>query len=395
MCGHEDALTSFLIPVKTKFGALYLSDDIIATNNLAFGLGLRYDKIKHKPHYTPGVTPKIADDMVSRLIIPPPSHPSDEEKRQNAIENIKQISKPKEYKKSSYAFSMTYDPFSFMRVQTKYSSGFRAPTSDEIYFTFHHPDFTILPNNDLKAEIAKTKELAFTFHHQTSFLSIDFFQTNYSNFIDLTRDGFKEQQVGSETRKFIKYKNVNYSKAKANGIELNAKADLSLVHENLAGFSIGYKLTKQKGKIFLDKYNMWAPMNAIQPRTDIISLGYLSPNEKFGADLHITKVKAKKSSDTYNIYWEDEGKSKNDHNLKWMSTGYTTLDMIAFYKPIENLTFKLGIYNITDKKYLTWENARSIRPFGTSKMIDQDSGKGINRFYSPGRNFKLNFEMKF
>lgn len=47
----------------------------------------------------------------------------------------------------------------FLRVQVKYSKGFRAPTSDELYFTFKHPDFTILPNPVLKPEEAKIKRL--------------------------------------------------------------------------------------------------------------------------------------------------------------------------------------------------------------------------------------------
>ncbi|CAD7286971.1 TonB-dependent receptor domain-containing protein [Campylobacter suis] len=423
LCGHEDEKTSFLIPVETKTGALYLSDDIKVNEILAFGLGYRYDKIKHNPTYKPGVTPKISDDIVKGLFVPLETNKlqvpdwsdyanytdyliarkayEDEQARvdavnkDNAAKNISYISQSKEYQESSFAISTTVDPLDYLRIQAKYARGFRAPTSDELYFTFKHPDFTILPNTNLEAEMAKTKEVAFTFYNEASFLTIDLFRTDYENFIDLARNGYIEEKVGTENRRFIKYQNINYSKAKVTGLEISSKLDLAQIHESLSGFSLDYKLTRQKGKMFVDKYDMWVPMNAIQPKTDIFSVGYIAPSKKFGADFYVTKVKAKNPADTYNIYWEDEGKTKDDHNLKWMSTSYTTLDLIAFYQPIKNLTFRAGVYNMSDKKYLTWENARSIRPFGTSNMIDQETGLGINRFYSPGRNFKLTFEMTF
>ena len=80
--------------------------------------------------------------------------------RKNVQQNIDYIAKQnKKYKAHSYSFASTIDPTSFLRLQLKYSKGFRAPTSDEMYFTFKHPDFTILPNTNLKPEIAKQKKL--------------------------------------------------------------------------------------------------------------------------------------------------------------------------------------------------------------------------------------------
>lgn len=44
---------------------------------------------------------------------------------------------------------------------------------------------------------------------------------------------------------------------------------------------------------------------------------------------------------------------------------------------------------------MAWDSARSIRPFGTSNMIDKKNDKGINRFLAPGRNFKVSLEYVF
>ena len=94
------------------------------------------------------------------LFIPLPDGSNSNQVKENVKQNIDYIAKQnKKYKAHSYSFVSTIDPTNFLRLQLKYSKGFRAPTSDEMYFTFKHPDFTILPNTNLKPEIAKPKKL--------------------------------------------------------------------------------------------------------------------------------------------------------------------------------------------------------------------------------------------
>ncbi|HHF1771354.1 TPA: TonB-dependent receptor, partial [Haemophilus influenzae] len=198
LCPVVDPEFSYLLPIKTKEKSVYLFDNVVITDYLSFDLGYRYDNIGYKPHYIAGIKPKLPDDIVKGLYIPLPKgeeiwwnpghyyDPTEEQIKQNAIDNIKYISnQKKKYKAHSYSFALTIDPTNFLRLQLKYSKGFRAPTSDEMYFTFKHPDFTILPNTDLKPEIAKTKEIAFTLHNDDwGFISTSLFKTNYRDFID-------------------------------------------------------------------------------------------------------------------------------------------------------------------------------------------------------------------
>ncbi|WP_169755275.1 TonB-dependent hemoglobin/transferrin/lactoferrin family receptor [Campylobacter curvus] len=404
MCGHEDDPFSFLIPVTTKTGALYLGDNINVNDYISFDLNYRYDKVNLDPKYIPGVTPKIPTDLFIGLFVPYtplPGSPSPDEIKAHRVANAEAnavylASQKRKYSAKSYSLSTNIDPLDFLRVQLKYSNGFRAPTSDEVYFTFQHPDFSIFPNIDLKEETAKTKEVAFTLYNSPSFITLNIFQTDYKNFIDLAYKGQRELPYGNSGSrlKADTYQNVNRSKAKVKGFEVNSKLFLDQVWQPLRGFNIGYKITIQKGRMSIDdSNNLDTPMNAIQPRTTVYTVGYQSPGDKFGADFYLTSVAAKKASDTYNMYWKEEGKSNS--YVKWRSDDYTVMDLTAYYKPIKNLIFRAGVYNIQDRKYLTWENARSIRPFGTSNLINQDTGKGIARFYSPGRNFKLSFELTF
>jgi len=138
-----------------------------------------------------------------------------------------------------------------MRIQLKSSKGFRAPTSDEAYMTFKHPDFSIRPNIFLEPEIARTKEIALTFYSERSRITFDVFKTDYKNFIDLEFLG--NLQVVDQQIPYPFYQNVNRDNAKVHGFEINAHLELGDVAEYLDGFRLGYKYSRQRGKISLAK----------------------------------------------------------------------------------------------------------------------------------------------
>lgn len=397
LCEHEDAVFSFLIPVETQTSAFYMGDNVSLTDYLSVDLSYRFDKIKHKPNYKPGETPKIPTDLFAGVFIPLTGN-TQEARRQNAEENaIYLASQKREFDHHSYALSTNYDPFDHVRLQAKYANGFRAPTSDEIYFTFQHPDFTIFPNLALEPEIAKTKEFAITLHNSPSFFTINLFQTDYKNFIDLQYIDRRELKYGNAgSRMPVEvYQNVNRAKARVRGVELSANLDLEQVYEKLSGFNVGYKYLYQKGRMSVDESGkLEAPMNAIQPAKFVYNVGYHTKNDKFGANLYVTHVKAKRPEDTYNMYAKDDPDAKNTY-VRYVSNTYSLIDFVTFYRPMKNFTFTAGVYNITDRKYMSWDSARSIRTFGTNNMVDKDTGRGLARFYAPGRNFKLTFEMTF
>ncbi|HIC8529016.1 TPA: TonB-dependent hemoglobin/transferrin/lactoferrin family receptor, partial [Haemophilus influenzae] len=396
LCPRVDPEFSYLLPIKTKEKSVYLFDNVVITDYLSFDLGYRYDNIHYQPKYKHGVTPKLPDDIVKGLFIPLDNNQSSNTNKvkENVQKNIDYIAKQnKKYKAHSYSFASTIDPTSFLRLQLKYSKGFRAPTSDEMYFTFKHPDFTILPNTNLKPEIAKTKEIAFTLHNDDwGFISTSLFKTNYKNFIDLIFKGEKDFAVGGSgggrSLSFSLYQNINRDSAVVKGIEINSKVFLGKMAKFMDGFNLSYKYTYQKGRMDGN-----IPMNAIQPKTMVYGLGYDHPSQKFGFNFYTTHVASKNPEDTYDIYAKD--KRKTDTSIKWRSKSYTILDLIGYVQPIKNLTIRAGVYNLTNRKYITWDSARSIRSFGTSNVIEQTTGLGINRFYAPGRNYKMSVQFEF
>ena len=357
--------------------------------------------------------------------------------KKNFKDNLALLLRKTDYKHHSYNLGLNLDPTDWLRVQLKYANGFRAPTSDEIYMTFKHPQFSIQPNTDLKAETSKTKEVAFTFYKNSSYITLNAFQNDYRNFIDLVEVGERPIEEGS-TITYPFHQNQNRDRARVRGIEIASRLEMGDLFEKLQGFHLGYKFTYQKGRIkdnglhpkykeFLDlnkaahpEYEAIArkpqPMNALQPTTSVYNIGYDAPSQKWGVDMYITNVAAKKAKDSFNSQWTSmvarkekqytgnttdkaaskaNGKEVKDSRGLWRNNRYTVIDTIAYWKPIKNLTFTAGVYNLTNKKYLTWDSARSIRHLGTINRVDTATGKGLNRFYAPGRNYRMSVQFEF
>ncbi|WP_105898102.1 TonB-dependent receptor domain-containing protein, partial [Haemophilus influenzae] len=442
---------TYLIPVTTKNNVLYFGDNVQLTSWLGLDLNYRYDHVKYLPGYdekTPvpggiiaGVFVPFGEKDFVYGSTPPPQGYIDCRYttpcyQNNVRKNLALLLRKTTYKHHSYNLGLNLDPTDWLRVQLKYANGFRAPTSDEIYMTFKNPQFSILPNTDLKAETSKTKEVAFTFYKNSSYITLNAFQNDYRNFIDLVEVGERPIEGGS-TIPYPFHQNQNRDRARVRGIEIASRLEMGDLFEKLQGFHLGYKFTYQKGRIkdnglnpkykeFLElnktehpEYEAIArkpqPMNALQPTTSVYNIGYDAPSKKWGMDVYITDVAAKKAKDSFNSQWTSmvkrkekiygevkdidaskaNGKEVKDSRGLWRNNRYTVIDTIAYWKPIKNLTFTAGVYNLTNKKYLTWDSARSVRHLGTINRVDTATGKGLNRFYAPGRNYRMSVQFEF
>ncbi|HHF6938151.1 TPA: TonB-dependent hemoglobin/transferrin/lactoferrin family receptor, partial [Haemophilus influenzae] len=443
---------TYLIPVTTKNNVLYFGDNVQLTSWLGLDLNYRYDHVKYLPSYDENIpVPKgLITGLFKKFGLKEYVYGSKYSMprgytdctytsgcyKKNFEENLALLLRKTDYKHHSYNLGLNLDPTDWLRVQLKYANGFRAPTSDEIYMTFKHPQFSIQPNTDLKAETSKTKEVAFTFYKNSSYITLNAFQNDYRNFIDLVEVGERPIEEGS-TITYPFHQNQNRDRARVRGIEIASRLEMGDLFEKLQGFHLGYKFTYQKGRIkdnglnpkykeFLElnkdkhpEYEAIArkpqPMNALQPTTSVYNIGYDAPSQKWGVDMYITNVAAKKAKDSFNSQWTSmverkekiygnekdaeastaNGKEVKDSRGLWRNNRYTVIDTIAYWKPIKNLTFTAGVYNLTNKKYLTWDSARSVRHLGTINRVDTKTGKGLNRFYAPGRNYRMSVQFEF
>jgi hemoglobin-haptoglobin utilization protein B len=299
----------------------------------------------------------------------------------------------------SYGLGLDWKFTPHLNLLAKYSTGFRAPTSDETWLLFPHPDFYLKANPNLKAETAKNFELGLASSGKAGNFKLSGFKTRYRNFIELTYMGVSSDDENnpryaplSDGTKLISspvWQNQNRSSAWVKGLEFNGTWNLDsigLPQGTHAGINVSYikgKATQNNGKE--------TPINALSPWTAVYNLGYDAPSKHWGINAYLTHTAAKKPSDTVH--------SSDDLNNPWPfakhSKAYTLFDLTGYVNLGKYFTLRAGAYNITNKQYYTWESLRSIREFGTVNRVDNKTHAGIQRFTSPGRSYNLTLEAKF
>ena len=336
--------------------------------------GLRYDnsssKAKDNPNYTPAIRGQIP-----------------------------YLGSECKHSGFSYGLGLDWKFTPRLNLLAKYSTGFRAPTSDETWLLFPHPDFYLKANPNLKAETAKNFELGLAGSGKAGNFKFSGFQTRYRNFIELTYMGVSSDNPNSPNYAPISdgtalvsspvWQNQNRSSAWAKGLEFNGTWNLDsigLPQGTHAGINVSYIKGKAK-----QTNGQETPINALSPWSAVYNLGYDAPSKRWGVNAYLTHTAAKKPSDTVH--------SSDDLNNPWPfakhSKAYTLFDLTGYVNLGKYFTLRAGAYNIGNKKYYTWESLRSIREFGTVNRVDNKTHAGIERFTSPGRSYNFTLEAKF
>lgn len=336
--------------------------------------GVRYDnsssKAKDNPNYTPAIRGQIP-----------------------------YLGSERKHSGFSYGLGLDWKFTPHLNLLAKYSTGFRAPTSDETWLLFPHPDFYLKANPNLKAETAKNFELGLAGSGKAGNFKLSGFQTRYRNFIELTYMGVSSDNPNSPNYAPISdgtalvsspvWQNQNRSSAWVKGLEFNGTWNLDsigLPQGTHAGVNVSYIKGKAK-----QTNGQETPINALSPWSAVYNLGYDAPSKRWGINAYLTHTAAKKPSDTVH--------SSDDLNNPWPfakhSKAYTLFDLTGYVNLGKYFTLRAGAYNIGNKKYYTWESLRSIREFGTVNRVDNKTHAGIERFTSPGRSYNLTLEAKF
>ena len=336
--------------------------------------GLRYDnsssKAKDNPNYTPAIRGQIP-----------------------------YLGSERKHSGFSYGLGLDWKFTPHLNLLAKYSTGFRAPTSDETWLLFPHPDFYLKANPNLKAETAKNFELGLAGSGKAGNFKLSGFQTRYRNFIELTYMGVSSDNPNSPNYAPISdgtalvsspvWQNQNRSSAWVKGLEFNGTWNLDSIGLP-QGTHAGVNLSYIKGKA-KQTNGQETPINALSPWSAVYNLGYDAPSKRWGINAYLTHTAAKKPSDTVH--------SSDDLNNPWPfakhSKAYTLFDLTGYVNLGKYFTLRAGAYNIGNKKYYTWESLRSIREFGTVNRVDNKTHAGIERFTSPGRSYNFTLEAKF
>ncbi|WP_264877170.1 TonB-dependent hemoglobin/transferrin/lactoferrin family receptor [Vibrio agarivorans] len=222
------------------------------------------------------------------------------------------------------------------RLFAQVSQGFRAPDFQELFYSYGNPMFGYVsaPNPDLKAEESISYELGWRHNHAISSTEIAIFYSDYDNFID------SECVTGSWTPSDpCVNMHVNKDKAEIRGVELGNNLSWD-EFVSVRGFSSRIAAAYTEGED-----GDGNPLNSINPWNLVAGLNYDSESN-WGTSLNVNYTASKDASDINGDYLP--------------ISSATIIDVTAYYKPIQDLTLRAGIFNLTDEEYYSWNDVRDL-----------------------------------
>lgn len=234
--------------------------------------------------------------------------------------------------------AVLYYPTDTQTLYINYAEGFKAPGFSAVNTGFSNlaHGYVTHSNPDLKPETSRTYELGWNFNDDVNSASLAAFYTKYDNFIEE-----QVMQPGLQNGLMV-FKAINLEKTHIYGLEAKTSLRMMELHNGDGELRFNGNLAYAKGKDDSTK----EPIDSVEPFTAILGASYSYSDSVF-VGLNWKLVAPKK-----------EGKisqSLRDNGVTKMP-GYGTLDLIAEYKPQENVRINAGIYNIFDKKHWSWGN---------------------------------------
>ncbi|EJO9871642.1 TonB-dependent hemoglobin/transferrin/lactoferrin family receptor [Vibrio vulnificus] len=223
---------------------------------------------------------------------------------------------------------------------TQISQGFRAPSFNELYYTYDNPGhgYTNRPNPNLESEKSLSYELGYRHNTIASASEIALYYSDYTDFIEQT-----STRVGGLTE----YTYVNISEATIKGIEVSNTLDLN----RIANLPLGMT-TRFVAAYTVGEDGEGNPLNSVNPWNAVGAINYDAPNNLWGTSIKVNYT-AKKSNSDINLNGNNGG-TANQVELP----SATVIDLTAYFKPTQDITVRAGIMNLTNEKYYLWNDIR-------------------------------------
>ena len=243
-----------------------------------------------------------------------------------------------------------------LSVYGRYSEGFRAPPYDDVNvgFTNFLGGYKTIANPDLAAERSKGIEAGARLRGERGNVELAYFRNRYQDLIESfsLAPAFLRQRGVDPADGLLTFQSINRGAVEIDGVELRGSYAFG------AGFSARAALAYADGE---DRQS-GAPINSIEPLSAVLGLNYDSPGGRWGASLICTLVDAKDPSDI----------DAADPRLP--TDGYGVLDLLAYAQLGSRVRLNVGLFNLTDKRYLRWADTAAI------------GGDAPRRFTQPGFN---------
>ncbi len=300
----------------------------------------------------------------------------------------------KSFTNTAFNFGLDYELDRQWKVGYSLASGFRNPSATELYFVFDNPYGNWRPNPGLKPEKSLTHNLFFQADTKTGSLNVNLYRMDYKDFLFEDEFWINDNPTTCTNPKWCKkytLQMVNLDEAHITGFEASGSLNLDIFNSKLKGTklmgSLGYAQGKTPDGISL---------LAIQPFKAVLGFDYEHPNKTYGVYGRMTYTARKHANEAKHRNLPAdiryEGGDLVDH--KWLNKASTVFDLFGWYSPKKNVTIRAGVFNIFNKRYHTWDALRGITEYSNVNGVDSQN-LGLQRYYSPGRNYSLTLEMKF
>ncbi|MDO4997610.1 MAG: TonB-dependent hemoglobin/transferrin/lactoferrin family receptor [Neisseria sp.] len=212
--------------------------------------------------------------------------------------------------------------------------------------------YRVIPNPNLKPENSSNIEAGVRYQSDKLQASFTAFQSRYRDFINTN------SQIAADGRT-VEFYYDNISRLRTHGWELSSKWNITPELKLLASLADMHSNNPDTNRVIANDY----PLNGV--------LGLAYETDKWGVSSRVRWAKKQ---------------TKAAQENGFLAPGYGVTDLTAYWKPNRNLELNAGIYNIFNKKY--WTIADTAGLTNASQVT-------IDRAAQPGRNFAINFAVKF
>ncbi|MCJ2543079.1 TonB-dependent hemoglobin/transferrin/lactoferrin family receptor [Thermostichus vulcanus] len=265
----------------------------------------------------------------------------------------------------------------------QYNTGFRAPQYNEINSGFTNltsPFFRYrtLSNPDLRPETSQGFEVGLRGIYPQASFSLAAYYNDYNDFIEAFREVGSEPSPpgppgGPPPPPVTLFQSQNVSRARIYGVEATGQYFFS---PDLTGWSLNGSLAWAVG----DNLTENKPLLSIEPLTAVLGLNYDDPSQVWGARLIATLVADPRDPQREVVQTNPNAPPQ----IPFLASGYSVVDLLAYYNLDDNWQLNFGVYNLFDEKYFLYSETRNLFV-----------GPAVERRAQPGRNVALNFSARF
>ncbi|TZG29250.1 TonB-dependent hemoglobin/transferrin/lactoferrin family receptor [Sphingomonas montanisoli] len=252
-------------------------------------------------------------------------------------------------------------PSENIRLFGNYTQGFKAPEPNQLNNSFANvvANYRSIPNPNLKPETSRSVEGGVRFVDAHGSAELVGFSSRFRNFIDQIQIGGTFTAANPAV-----YQYVNLGRVKIHGIEAKGEYRTDL------GLGVRAAASWAKGSVRQTGVAGTRPLDSVEPFKFVAGAFYQPEGGAFRGEVVWTHSAGKKQSRTNNS-------CNTATTVCFTPPGFWVLDATASYKLMEHATVRVGLFNIFDKKYFWWSDARGLASNSTIR----------DAFSQPGRNF--------